>query len=222
MTFPFPFLAPSLPSPLLAGLLAFYKLESNSNDSVGTNNGTDTAITYSAGSGKVGNGAVFDGSSSRIVLAPIPTLTTNFTVAMWVKPDVVSGARDLYNNGSQANFLRMGIVGTGIRVAEDNIADYPLGGALAAGNWYHIAFVKSSDAGSNVKAYINGIATGTTASVGTISTPSGTAYLGRYAIASSSYFDGSMDEVGMWNRALSAEEVALLYSLGNGGTSYPF
>jgi hypothetical protein len=33
--------------------------------------------------------------------------------------------------------------------------------------------------------------------------------------------DGMIDEVGVWNRALNANEIGLLYS-GGTGTTYPF
>lgn len=50
---------------LTDNLISYYKLDSNSNDSVGTNNGTDTSVSYVAG--KIGNAASFNGSTSTIL-----------------------------------------------------------------------------------------------------------------------------------------------------------
>lgn len=71
---------------LTTNLLAYWKMEWNSNDSVWSNNGTDTAITYSSGNGKISQGAWFNGSTSRIQL---PTNTflnskTKVTFNYWV------------------------------------------------------------------------------------------------------------------------------------------
>lgn len=48
------------------GLVSAYYFEWNSNDSIGSNNGTDTNITYSTGNGKITQGAGFNGTSSWI------------------------------------------------------------------------------------------------------------------------------------------------------------
>lgn len=39
-------------------LVSYYKLDSNSNDSVGSNNGTDTSVSYVAG--KIGNAGSYN------------------------------------------------------------------------------------------------------------------------------------------------------------------
>lgn len=64
---------------------------SNSQDSVGANNGTDTAITYSTV--KFGNGAVFNGTTSKIVIADSSTLkpTGDYTIGFWIKTNVSAG-----------------------------------------------------------------------------------------------------------------------------------
>ena len=67
-----------------------------------------------------------------------------------------------------------------------------------------MALVKSGDTGTNVLFYLDGVLDGT----GSVSftSPSGTKKIGgRY-----SYFKGSIDESAIWNRALSASEVASL------------
>ena len=57
-------------------IVAYYKLDGNSNDSVGTNNGTDTAITYSVANGKINQGAGYNGSTSKITISNTSVLRT--------------------------------------------------------------------------------------------------------------------------------------------------
>ena len=61
-------------------------LNGNSTDSSGNNNnGTDTNITYGLGNGKFGQGALFNGSSSKIT-TPLGNFGTgNFTISLWIK-----------------------------------------------------------------------------------------------------------------------------------------
>ena len=50
-----------------ANLVSYWKLDGNSNDSKGSNNGTDTGMSYSAG--LFDSAGVFNGSSSNINIA---------------------------------------------------------------------------------------------------------------------------------------------------------
>ena len=71
---------------LTDNLLAYWKMEGNSNDSVWSNNGTDTAITYSAWNWKSWQWAWFNWSTSRIQLpnSTILNWKTKFTINTWV------------------------------------------------------------------------------------------------------------------------------------------
>ena len=66
-------------------LISYYKLEGNSNDSIGTYNGTDTSMSYGISYGKIGQGGNFDGSNSVIKMATFARPTTAITASAWVK-----------------------------------------------------------------------------------------------------------------------------------------
>ena len=53
-------------------------------------------------------------------------------------------------------------------------------------------------------------------------TSTGTAFIGA-SVGSSEYFPGLVDEVSLYNRALTAPEVQAIYQAGNGGkcTTHP-
>lgn len=67
-------------------LIAWYKLDGNSNDSAGTNNGTDTSISYVTG--RVWNAASFNGTSSSISCwtSLMNVWTWDFTIWLLLNP----------------------------------------------------------------------------------------------------------------------------------------
>src|ERR1039458_4543213 len=88
------------------------------------------------------------------------------------------------------------------------------GGLIATGVWYHVAFTYDQSA---MKLYCNGALVATSV-------------IGAKVIAASSsnlrisgddnnhvYFDGLIDEASVYNRALSASEIAAIYNAGNVG-----
>jgi hypothetical protein len=81
-------------------LTAYWNLDSNSISQVGSFNGTDTAVIYSAG--KFGNGASFNGTSSKIVLTDNSALkpTGAFTIGCWFKTNSTGSAKLLYQSRS--------------------------------------------------------------------------------------------------------------------------
>jgi hypothetical protein len=88
--------------------------------------------------------------------------------------------------------------------------------------WTHIVWTYD---GSNIVLYINWVAHSTVAHSGTIRNPSASfSFLGNWKSWSWSpnyFYTGTIDEVWIWNRAITATEVSTLY---NGWTwlSYPF
>jgi hypothetical protein len=89
-----------------------------------------------------------------------------------------------------------------------------------AGTWHHI--VGTWD-GSTVRLYKDGSAVGTPVSKASVTYTSTGFSLGRYYgdTISAQMFDGQIDEVAIFNRALSSTEVTALYNSGN-GNQYPF
>lgn len=80
-------------------------------------------------------------------------------------------------------------------------------GTLQLNTWYHVFTTYSASSG--FKMYLNGQLVSSSSTTGTISTYTGTNQIG--ALEGTRMFDGSIDEVRVYNRVLSAEEVAILY-----------
>src|SRR5690348_3864445 len=84
------------------GLVSYWKLDGNSTDSIDSNTGTDTAISYSAGNGLIIQGAGFNGSTSKIL---IPSQTvTNCTISFWVNFTVTGSNSSLVTFSSAQTF----------------------------------------------------------------------------------------------------------------------
>jgi hypothetical protein len=162
-------------------------------------------------------GLKFDGSNDSISVnnSPSLTLTTNLTISAWIRKTSNGSYPEIYNSGNQGNswILSISTLGSGnkLNFTEIGIADNFGATTLANNVWYHVVAVKNGDSGTNLTLYVNGVSDGT-ASIGTISTPSGTIHIGSWNNGIENNFPGTMDDVRIYSRALSAPEVTGLYT----------
>lgn len=208
----------SNPNSLSNGLVSYYKLDGNSNGSVG-NNGVDTSVSYSAG--KLNNGADFNGTTSLIAITPTSLLnasTARITASCWVKINVSSDAIFFIKHytGNAGSYY--------FSTASGKLTASSLGGignvaALAnysTGVWYHLCLVWKSNV--SLDFYIDGVLQGTDTTPGAIpDNTNGNLQFGKYSTFNA--INGSLDEIGIWNRALSSTEITALYG---GGTPPSF
>jgi hypothetical protein len=84
--------------------------------------------------------------------------------------------------------------------------------------WYHIAMVYD---GTHVQGYVNGALDGSVDASGAVQTTDGALRIGAYApvngTASKAFFHGQIDELSLYNRALSNSEIAALFNAGSAG-----
>ncbi|MBI5385060.1 MAG: hypothetical protein HZA90_10280 [Verrucomicrobia bacterium] len=208
-------------SALISELVSYWPLDGNSKDAAGSNNGTDTAITYSNADGRIHQGARLNGSTSVIRTATRLSFS-DFTFAAWVKTTAnnVEIVADDSGPGQYAASMRVashtvmfgvGLTGTGWM--GNVVGSTP----VAYGNWHLVVGTRH---GSTYTIYVDGKQDGqaTGSPMPTTSIPIA---IGAeiYGGALWEVMNGDIDEVGIWSRALSAEEVNLLY--GNGfGVAY--
>ena len=85
-------------------------------------------------------------------------------------------------------------------------------GEITTGQWYHIAAVYY---GSNMSIYKNGVQAASTAKTGSISNGNASVALGNQPLnAGSRAFDGLLDEVCLYDKALSAAEISYIMTNG--------
>ncbi len=212
-------------SSLLTGLVSYYAMEGNGNDALGANNGTPTAVTFSAGNGKVAQGAGYTGATSAIAIPASASLdiVTDMTISCW-----------LYNTADSDYYTAVAhmVGGGGVNNVNYNLIKIPssqlqlhtqsdtgvVGPNLGLTVWTHI--VVTRDTSGNVEWFVNGASWGTGLGAAPYSKPTATTQIGSRADAYS-YWHGRIDEVGIWSRKLTSAEVAVLYNSGTGRT-HPF
>lgn len=217
---------------LRSNLSLYWKLDGNSNDSVGANNGTDADITYSAGNGKIVQGAGFNGSSSSIDTFGTGIYDgTNGSAFIWIKiasaPAVSAAplAFVVHDQGTHS-FLYLKykndagtykVLGGRSRygVADDEIS---VTKTLTVGTWYNIGITQS---GTTINMYIDGAYAGTVTSSGNgTGSPADQIRLGAW-LTGGDWINSALDEFGVWTRNLTELEIKKLYNSGD-GLAYPF
>lgn len=208
---------------LQPNLSAMYHFNGSSQDFSGNNNnGTDTAITYSFANGKFFQGAGFNGSSSLISYTP-PNITTSITFGGWFRFNTVnSNTRGMFQNYQQnANpsgwslFLAStnvitAVVGKNTGVVAGTDYQEVSTGTVSANIWY---FVVATYNTSSLTIYLNGRSVQSLTAPSTITNPN----VGRIGVrnvsgSNTSFLDGQADELFIFNRALSAQEIARWYA----------
>ena len=213
---------------LTTNLTAYYKLDGNSTDSVGAINGSDTDVTYSVANGKIIQGAGFNGTTSQVSLGDNFDQSSDFSVSAWVKTTQSADEYGIFTKGGLAggNYqwgLMQSTTNLWWQLWEQGGSNY-LGLITSAtindGNWHHVAGTYNNGTTTMI-AYIDGV------NAGSNNTPSGTWYTNGASVAmignreDGKFFNGSIDEVGLWSRTLTPTEILQLYNNGS-GLQYPF
>lgn len=217
----------SVPSKFpLAGLVSYYRLDeaggSTVVDAMGLHNGTNDGGTVGA-LGKIGTSYDYDGDgfSSRAYsdLNFGAGSYSSLSIQAWVKTTDTDGGVVTSRNGFDGN-----LVGLQVGSANGTPTFYlarleSITGTVPIndGNWHHLVGVFDGTTGMKYL-YVDGVAQSGTAALATV-TPLADFYLAWDAHLSNEsirYLAGTIDEVGIWNRALSPSEVLALYNGGAG------
>lgn len=228
---------------LTAGLISYWQL-ADYTDATGNGYTLTGVNTPTFSTGKVGN-AIFTARASsqyaKIANASAGDLklgsasfTSGFTIAGWVYADTLfadfsfSGNAYVASgdpwNGSNLGFIfgngcsgfgggnKLGFTGNAGSVIESTTA-------LTENAWNFVAFRWS---GGNGSLFVNGTTAESTAAI-TWSASTRDFNLGAADndASAATCLDGALDEIGVWNKALSDGELAAFYNSGTGDT-YPF
>lgn len=215
-----------------SGLVSWWRADGTSNDALGTNNGIlINAVAFSPG--MVNESFDLDGTSAHIRIPDSPSLhfSNAMTIEGWIYPTAVGGAyHDILTKWDIISGIDQRSYGTGI-VPDGTLAFTlcPYGtvstviiqstNVIPANQWTH--FVDTYD-GSTVKIYINGVLQVEAAYSlgifqGTDAVGIGASVGGGTPNQFLSPFGGKIDEISLYNRALSAGEVQALYNAGSAG-----
>jgi len=204
------------------GLVSFWSFNNDNAslviDETGRNNGTYTEAVSNSTSGMVGNGVFFDDTNDVITTSNAVMIngSSGITISAWVMQGNGADAYDgiVFSRGSSTAIFGLDVGATAgsfscmaLDTQGSNSITYPLN------TWHHV--VETWDVYSNkTRLYVDGALSGETAKTGT-SFNQNTQILIGYDSSSSRYFRGNIDEVRIYNRSLSAEEILSLYQLGS-------
>ncbi|MEI6508716.1 MAG: FG-GAP-like repeat-containing protein, partial [Bacteroidota bacterium] len=157
----------------------------------------------------------FDGVNDYCTRASTTNLNLidSFTIEAWIKPTSFTASAGIiskYQNPSNRGFtLRTGAVSPYTSI--DFMGLTTATGVLSASTWYHVAVVANNSQG-NPKIYINGVLTSTTGTYLQPVTNTDSVTIGCEYRTSPRYFNGNIDEVRIWNRIVTQQELA--YHMG--------
>lgn len=191
--------------------LALYKLDGNANDESGNYNGTPTNVTY--GAGVFDQAGVFSGGASFVDLNTALLPSNIFSVSLWINLDSLSTGWlfSQYTAGVVGRFV-FNVTPTGgfqINVSSTNSLSVTNIPVITTGNLHHVVVIKDGSNGWTL--YADDTLHSTWNSTENIITNQNTILGGDNSVTGSNMV-GSMDQVRIFNKALSAQEVSILYT----------
>jgi hypothetical protein len=201
------------------GLVAYWPFNGNANDkSSNSIQGTVVGATLIADKQNIANSAYyFDGSSSKIDCGNNAALNLSqaITISLWVKLKTIPSGQDrVLSKGVDSYVLYFQDDTTPIAYMQGTpVKTLKFGKSLDLNQWYHLAFTYNSNAtGNNLKAFVDGTLSGQQETYGSFATDNLNLIIGNYVNSSAYGFHGDMDEVRIYNRALSETEIAQIYN----------
>jgi hypothetical protein len=208
-------------------MVHYWKLDESqgaeARNEVSEDHGSVVGPLWRPSGGKINGALQFDGVDDNVPVgkASLPNPANGLTIATWLKADdfgvfdarlisKASGVEEAdhvfmlstFNN----NAIRFRLRANGTTTTLISAAN-----VVTAGSWHHVVALYD---GSAIKLYVDTVVVGTVAKSGALNEPDITTpcALGNQPNDNSKAFDGLLDEVYIYNRPLSSEEIGALYS----------
>ena len=214
-------------------LVSWWRAEGDASDAVGTNSGIlQGGVTF--GGGEVGQAFIFDGSSGLVRIPASASLNVGagngLTIECWISPsDLTTRPLVDWNNGSTygAHFwlsiatppaYSPGALFANLRdTANHDHWISSAAGTVSTGTWQHVALSYDKIAGI-ATLYYNGTVVATQTMGSFTPQTSYDMFLGRRPSSDlPAYYQGLLDEVSLYSRALTAAEIQAIYNADGAG-----
>ena len=207
-------------APAVTGnLVADYKASGNANDATAYSNHAvvNGAQLTTDRFGKANQAYSFNGVDQSLEAANSPQLNSaNTTISFWINPKTFAASGETYilSHGGYQERWKISLPNHGKPVFTTHAggvccSDLDSGTPLALGTWTHVVMVHD---GAKDIIYFNGVKVNEKTSTGALDTTTKPLGIGYDPINDSNYFNGSLDEVEIYNTALTATEIAALYA----------
>lgn len=206
------FVRSEMPLSIDLDLLGWWKLDNNFSDSSGKNNhGTAYLVSFVDDKyGKEKAAASFNGVDSKISISYINPVKETSVMAWFKRTGIPAGDYHIITGGSSVEisiYDPSGQIRTGVNTDSQGRRVFNSGSGLVDGNWHHVAMTYD---GENLRSYIDGSITATNPVSGNLTGRA--AEIGRY-LSNTYVTNGYIDDVRIYGRALSAEEIKAVYDI---------
>lgn len=182
-------------------------------DSAGTNDGSCTATTCPTmgAVGQFDTAGDFDGVDDDVEVPDSASLDlTTFTVSVWFNQDTTTASiKSLVRKGSQNYFIRLDSTGQ-VPGCTTRVGGVSVGSGstipIVNGVWNHAVCVYD---GTRLSFYLNGAPDGSTTALGTAEPNAN--LLGIGGTPNGQFFDGRIDNVRIFNQALTTSQIEDLF-----------
>ena len=167
--------------------------------------------------GAIGHGLAFNGDANQFAVRPVNDPSFNFgaadfSLSLWARWNTTAGEQVLIEKCEAVSLCAGG--GWTLTKLSDNsllMVPFPLArtppGTIVAGQWYHIAVVRQ---GGTATIYLNGAVAAQDTDGTSIAAVTDPFRVGQRAGPQIFPMNGVIDELGVWSRALTVQEVATL------------
>ena len=197
------------------GLVAAYAFSegvgASTADASGAGNNATVSGASWTGSGRYGSALGFDGVNDWVTVADHASLdlTTGLTLSAWVRPTSTSGSRLVMFKENGATFAYALYSSSGGRpmatiVTAGTQKKATASSALPVNTWTHLAMTYS---GTRLLLFVNGVRSASKSTTGAMPNSTGPLRIGGTAVSPSQWFAGTLDELRVYNRALSETEI---------------
>ncbi len=191
------------------------------------NNGTLVNTPTQGATGKIGYAYTFLDTSSEYLsldvngeIAAAAGNDAGFTVAMWVSSDHMDDYDCWFSTmeaaGSSDGFVFGHATGGNIRTYQRDVGEGVTGTGtplILDGTWQHVAAVYRGPDEDRFELYVDGVLEANGTVTGDVGVSSDPVLIGRDEATGGRYFDGSIDQLFMFNYSLSPQQVTELYEL---------
>lgn len=211
-------LNPNSFNPLSKGLLAYYPLDGNAHDESGNqNDGANFGALPAPDLSGNSNAALRFNGRSDYVDTPVDSNLATLTISAWFQTESVAGERSIVDSDGGGSYGHSIILGyfSGDSTLDVQFHDgyFDSGWSPQVGRWHHAVACYDRD---RIRLFIDGreVRSWSYSPL----TPDGSKFrIGRHNRVDPRWFDGIIDNVRIYNRALDSLEVKSLYFQESGG-----